>query len=93
MVFVENAFKHSTNTKQRDVVIKIDFGLVDGWMELVVKNNISSDLMPTSPMNNSSGIGLSVTTKRLELLYHNKYTLKTSRKDGLYEINLKIKVK
>jgi len=93
LVFVENAFKHSTNTKQRDVVIKIDFGLVDGWMQLVVKNNMSSDIMPTSPMNNSSGIGLSVTTKRLELLYQSKYSLKTSRKNGLYEINLKIKVK
>jgi sensor histidine kinase YesM len=92
MVFVENAFKYSTHTKQRDVVIKVDFRLVDDWMELVVKNNMPSDIIATSSMNNSSGIGLSVTKKRLELLYQNKYSLKTSTENGLYEINLKIKV-
>ncbi len=93
MVFVENAFKHSTNTKQRDVVIKIDFRLVDDWIALIVKNNMPGEEKQTAPMNNSFGIGLSVTKKRLELLYQNKYSLETSGENGFYETNLKIKVK
>ena len=56
MVFIENAFKHSTNTKQRSVIIKIDFRLIDVWMELVVKNNIPSEEKQTFHTDNSSGI-------------------------------------
>jgi LytS/YehU family sensor histidine kinase len=93
MVFVENAFKHSTDTRQRNVLIKIDFRLIDDWMELVVKNNMPGNVKPTAYINNSSGIGLSVTKKRLELLYPNRYSLEICSEAGFYEINLKIKPK
>ncbi len=91
MVFVENAFKHSTFTKQRNAVININFRLVDDWIELVVKNNKSSDMELMNHINDSSGIGLSVTKRRLELLYKNKYSIKISSEEGFYQINLKIK--
>jgi len=93
IVFVENAFKHSTYTKQREVAIKINFRLVDDWVELVVKNNMPGDTEQMTHINNSFGIGLSVTKKRLELLYTNKYSMKISSEEGFYQINLKIKVK
>ena len=93
MVFVENAFKHSTDTKQKNVVIKINFRLIDDWIELVVKNNTPNDREPIAHIFKSSGMGLSVTKKRLELLYKNKYFLETSCKKDFYEIYLKIKVK
>ena len=93
LVFVENAFKHSTNTNQKNIVIKISFRLVDDCMELIVKNNMSNDGKPTPPIGNSSGIGLSITKKRLELLYGQHYSLETFCEDDFYETNLKIKSK
>lgn len=92
MVFVENAFKHSKNTYHKNVKIKIHFQFVDDLIELVVKNNISDEAKTQTDIDNS-GIGLSVTKKRLELLYRDKYSLQTSSEEGFYEIILKIKAK
>lgn len=93
VVFVENAFKHSAYTKQKNVVIKIDFRMVDDWIDLVVKNNVPGDRESTSGINSASGIGLTVTKKRLELLYPNQHTLEISSDNCFYEIKLKIKTK
>jgi LytS/YehU family sensor histidine kinase len=92
MTFVENAFKHSKNTYHRSVIIKIYFQLVDDSIELAIKNNISDEARTLANIDHS-GIGLSVTKKRLDLLYGNKYSLQTFSKDGFYKICLKIKTK
>jgi sensor histidine kinase YesM len=93
IVFAENAFKHSAYTKQKNAVIKIDFRMVNDWIDLVVKNSVPDE--PGSPggITNACGIGLSVTKKRLELLYPNKHTLEISSDKCFYEIKLKIKTK
>jgi len=92
MVFVENAFKHSKNTYQKNITIKIHFQFADDLMELVVRNSISDEAETSTGMDNS-GIGLSVTKKRLELLYKDKYALQTLNEEGFYEVILKIKTK
>ena len=93
LVFVENAFKHSVDSKRKNVEIEINFRMVDEWVELSVKNTKPDDAKPAGGMNNSSGIGLSVTKKRLELLYSNKYSLHTSVEDCYYKTILKIKTR
>jgi LytS/YehU family sensor histidine kinase len=52
-----------------------------------------SDTKTQVQINNASGIGISVTKKRLDLLYPNRYFLKTSVEENFYKVNLKIKVK
>ena len=92
MVFVENAFKHSKNTYQKNITVKIHFRFADDLMELVVRNSISGEAKTPNAMDNS-GIGLSVTKKRLELLYQDKYALQILNEEGFYEVILKIKTK
>ena len=92
MTFVENAFKHSKDTSHKNVVINIHFQLVDGLIELIIKNNMSDEVRTLTNIDHS-GIGLSVTQKRLDLLYGDKYSFQTFNEEGFYKICLKIKTK
>ena len=52
-----------------------------------------SDKLKTVTNIEHSGLGLSVTQKRLDLLYGNKYSLQTFAEQGYYTTCLKIKTK
>ena len=86
MVFVENAFKHSTASQVDNIVIRINVELDDnGVLAFECQNSYNS----TS--NNESlaeGIGLQNVHKRLELIYAGDYTLDINESDGLYKVNL-----
>jgi len=90
MTFIENAFKHSKDTSNKNVIININFQLVDKLIELEIKNNMP-DKEKIIGKTGHSGIGLDVTKKRLDLLYADKYFLQTFTQDGFYNICLKIK--
>ena len=92
MTFIENAFKHSKDTSHKNVLINIHFQLVNGLIVLAIKNNRSDEAKTLSNIDHS-GIGLSVTQKRLDLLYGDKYSLQTFNEEGFYKICLKIKTK
>lgn len=92
LTFVENAFKHSKDTSNKNVFIDIHFQFGDGLLELVIKNNMP-DEVKTITKADHPGIGLDVTKKRLDLLYADRYFLETFMKDGFYNICLKIKTK
>jgi LytS/YehU family sensor histidine kinase len=92
MTFIENAFKHSKDTSHKKIIIKICFQLVDDLVELTVKNNMSDEIKSLVQADHS-GIGLSVTKKRLDLLYGDKHSLKVFAEDGYYTTCLKIKAK
>lgn len=59
-------------------------------IELEIKNNLP-DRENTITKTDHSGIGLDVTKKRLDLLYTDKYFLRTFTEDSFYNIRLKIK--
>jgi sensor histidine kinase YesM len=70
--FVENAFKHGVSATQSshiDIVILQK----DNLLDLTVKNSIIND--NSISLDTNSGIGLVNTRRRLDLLYHGKYTL------------------
>jgi LytS/YehU family sensor histidine kinase len=92
MTFIENAFKHSKDTSHKNVSINIHFQLVDGLIELIIKNNMSDEAKTLTNIDHP-GIGLSVTKKRLDLLYGDKYSLQTFIEERFYKICLKIKTK
>ncbi len=92
MTFIENAFKHSKDTSHKNVVINIDFKLVDGLIELAIKNNMPQEGKAVTNIGHS-GIGLPVTKKRLDLLYGDKYSLHAFSENGFYTTYLKIKTK
>jgi LytS/YehU family sensor histidine kinase len=91
MTFIENAFKHSKNTSHKNVIINIHFQLVNGSIELVIKNNMSDEAKPLTNIGHS-GIGLSNNQKRLDLLFGDKYSLQSFNEEGIYTTCLKIKI-
>ena len=93
IVFIENAFKHSKNTTDQKIYIKI---VIKTWANSVlfaVKNSCSSSKNEESIVRKDSGFGLENVIKRLELLYRGEYDLKTEEKDGFYNVMLQIKSK
>ncbi|MEZ4883144.1 MAG: histidine kinase [Chitinophagales bacterium] len=90
IVFIENAFKHSTASQSKDIFIDIHIELSDeGILEFVCINSFQNQ---TNTENLSHGIGLKNVQKRLELLYPNSHQLEIEEKEGRYEVRLKLQL-
>jgi sensor histidine kinase YesM len=72
--FIENAFKHGISATQASF-IEIVFTQDGDTLQLTVRNSVIKD---NSISLDHSGIGLSNTRRRLDLLYPGKYTLSTN---------------
>jgi two-component system, LytTR family, sensor kinase len=92
IVFVENAFKHSKNTLLPEIKIETSLQIIDDILIFMVKNSYS-DKTPENKSREVQGIGLSVTLKRLELIYPGKYTLEKIKENGYYQVKLQLKIK
>jgi two-component system, LytTR family, sensor kinase len=85
--FVENAFKHGTKAKENPS-IQIDLWILPQTIHFSVINHID----PIAPgiKDSSRGIGLSNVSRRLDLLYPEKYTLNIEETESTYQITLEI---
>lgn len=90
IVFIENAFKHSTASQTDNILIDVDVRLSDsGTLEFICKNSFQ----PLSNTENLSyGIGLENVRKRLQLLYPGAHQLDIREGDGLYEVRLSVEL-
>ena len=79
--FVENAFKHGTDTIQKTTV-DIQLSDTTGVLKLVVKNNI------LNKEKASTKKGLPNAARRLELLYPQKHELGIDHANGYFIVNL-----
>lgn len=86
--FVENAFKHGvSNVTEGHITIWI-IQNTDS-VELIVRNTVYGN--KRSSEDDSNGIGILNTTRRLDLLYPGKYTLSTGlMNDTEYEVKLRL---
>ncbi len=86
--FVENAFKHGVSSvAEGNIAIWIIQN--EESIELIVKNTVYENWRASE--DESNGIGISNTTRRLDLLYPGKYTLSTGIIGGTeYEAKLSI---
>ncbi len=86
IVFIENAFKHSTASQASDIEIDVVIRLSEtGVLEFVCRNSYR----PQSNADNlSQGIGLQNVQKRLELLYPDAHQLEIIKGDSSYEVRL-----
>ncbi|RKR80524.1 histidine kinase [Mucilaginibacter gracilis] len=91
IVFVENAFKHATNTFNHEISIAIDLRIENDTIHFNISNSVGTEKKPNSTIN--SGLGIATTKKRLELLYPNQYSLVQELKENRYETQLTIKAK
>lgn len=86
VIFIENAFKHSTASQSEDIEITIDIKTSNtGELCFMCKNSF---LPKKNNQNLSKGIGLQNVKKRLHLLYPNKHQLKIEDFGTNYEVNL-----
>ena len=93
IVFLENAFKHAKNTLSPEIDIDISLKINGNFICLEVSNSYAPDKNGYDEPTESSGLGLPNTLKRLDLLYGNDYRLEQHAENGLYHIELKLKIK
>jgi two-component system LytT family sensor kinase len=86
--FVENAFKHGITSTEKPV-IRVDLKADDGTLHFRVTNRVEKD---RQSKDGGSGIGLANVRARLNLLYPGKHRLKVGDTDGVFVVDLTIKL-
>jgi two-component system, LytTR family, sensor kinase len=92
IVFVENAFTHSKKSLLPTIQIEIGLRIIDDKLIFTVTNSYA-DATSEYRNNETPGIGLSLTIKRLELLYPGKYSLEKTSENGYYKVKLQLIIK
>lgn len=91
IVFVENAFKHSTASQANQIVIDISVELSEaGVLHFICKNTYQEQ---SNTDNLTKGIGLENVKKRLQLLYPEAHQLNIKKQDETYEVRLSVDLK
>lgn len=89
IVFVENAFKHCSKQREQNPCISIYFDIRSkDRIRLLVENTREPEMKDLE--SGKTGIGLRNVSKRLNLLYPDKYTLDIKETDQKYSIGLTI---
>ena len=83
--FIENAFKHATN-KRVENAITISLTVEDKVLKFICQNDLG-ERVPTGEHN---GLGNSLITQRLNLLYPGTHTLEAGRKNDVYSVALMV---
>jgi hypothetical protein len=82
----ENAVKHGVYESTESVRIVTQAKFIDGYFEIIISNNYD----PEATSRSGTGTGLLNVTRRLELFYGNKASIKTSKENGIYTVTLYI---
>ncbi|MFA5299961.1 MAG: sensor histidine kinase [Lutibacter sp.] len=85
--FVENAFKHCTD-KSIEQAIRFTFTIENNIVNFKSVN--VSDKTKTISKDNSSGIGLNITKRRLEIIYPGKHTLNIKEENNTFTVTLSV---
>ena len=84
----ENAVKHGVYESTERVRIMTRAKIIDGFIEIIISNNYD----PAPSLKRGTGTGLLNVSRRLELFYGNKASLKTSKENGIYSVTLYIPI-
>ena len=88
--FVENAFKHSQLSVEKEAWVSIRLATINNEIDFVIENTISKRVKPE--VLGKGGAGMENTQKRLQLLYANAHELSIVNKDT-YMVHLKLEAK
>lgn len=84
----ENAVKHGVYESTESVRIITNAKIIEGYFEITISNNY--DTAPS--LKRGTGTGLLNVTRRLELFYGNKASIKTAKENGIYTVNMYIPI-
>jgi hypothetical protein len=88
LTFVENAFKHGASEDSGSPIIEIDLRSNEQEISFKIANSINSN--GGTPPLSSYGIGLQNLRQQLDLIYNNRYQLKTQIANQRFEVELTI---
>ena len=88
LTLVENSFKHSEDILPEKRFIRIHAKSLDTGFRFLIENTFS----PSKRDSETGGIGLENIKKRLNLIYPNQHDIKSSTADGVYRVDLIIKL-
>jgi two-component system, LytTR family, sensor kinase len=80
----ENAVKHGVYESTGSVSIVTTAGVSEGILAITISNNYENGVSPAK----GTGTGLLNVSRRLELTYGNKASVRTEKKDGVFTVNL-----
>jgi len=80
----ENAVKHGVYESTESVRIITEAKIIDGFIEITISNNFD----PAPSLKRGTGTGLLNVSRRLELSYGSKASIKTSKENGIYSVSL-----
>lgn len=87
MPFIENAFKYGISaTKETSIIIKMK--LINDTFSFSCKN----DILPSSQYEKGTGCGIENVTKRLKLIYPERYDLNLKIEESSFTVDLIIKL-
>ncbi|MEO5999147.1 MAG: histidine kinase [Chitinophagaceae bacterium] len=87
--FVENAFKHGTGLIE-NAHINIELRAEKNILQFTVSNKFNP--VSVEVKDKTSGIGLTNVTRRLNLLYGKRHTLKITRDNNCFVVSLKLNI-
>lgn len=90
IMFIENAFKHSTASQSDNIFIYIDINVTKNGA--LTFNCVNSFLPNTNTDNLAKGIGLQNVEKRLELLYPGAHELQIREEKNVYQVTLTLQL-
>src|ERR1035437_9010811 len=82
----ENAVKHGVYESTESVRIMTRLRIIDGYFEITISNNYDS----SPSLKRGTGTGLLNVTRRLELFYGNRASIKSTKENGIYTVSLYI---
>jgi LytS/YehU family sensor histidine kinase len=92
IVFIENAFKHAKNSLNQKIYISLSLKISGNFIYFTAVNSYRDEKKEDSMPDESSGLGLANTIKRLDLLYGNDYQLKQYAENDQYHVELTLKM-
>ncbi|MBK7479994.1 MAG: histidine kinase [Bacteroidales bacterium] len=81
----ENAIKHGVYESTERVNIRTSVKCRNGFLEIVISNNY--DQTVTTP-SKGTGTGLMNVSKRLDIFYSKRASMKTTKENGIYTVSL-----
>lgn len=87
IIFVENAFKHSSSSQLEEIEIDIRVKTENKRLIFNCTNNFKEE---TNLQNIDKGVGLKNVIERLKLIYKDEYSLNTVKESGKYIVNLSL---
>ncbi|RYF70053.1 MAG: histidine kinase, partial [Cytophagaceae bacterium] len=93
IAFVENAFKHGVKGGRKKAYVRVKAEIVAQTLLFTVENSVPPNRqVADDPLRKSGGVGLQNVRRRLGSLYPDMHELRISPGEGVYVVNLVIKL-